>query len=162
MEKINVFNYKRYQDGPENDVMARVCHVNYAIQGINDANDVGFYELDVSTYPIAVVNTRRGIIDISGMGSNPTLTPGPAFNGGFTFYIDNPSMNLTLANRDNIYVQYSVYYRSSFDDTAVPYMISSGVSAGVGFTLFNASPSVAGADQWKGDLYVYYELYTKN
>lgn len=36
MKKINVFKYKQYRDGNPNDVNARVSHVNYVIDGVNE------------------------------------------------------------------------------------------------------------------------------
>jgi hypothetical protein len=76
--------------------------------------------------------------------------------------IDNPDLDLTIANRDNVYVQYSVYYKNTITDNAIPYLISTGISNGLEFNLYNANPAIAGANNWDGALYVYYELYTIN
>ena len=120
------------------------------------------YELDITTSNTVTVNTTRGIIDITGMGTNPFLTPGIGYATSTVFFIDNPDLDLTFANRDNIYVQYSLYYSQGVDDNAIPYLLSTGVAAGVGFNLYNANPAAADTANWTGALYVYYELYTLN
>jgi hypothetical protein len=120
------------------------------------------YELDRAVTDVVTVNTTRGIIDILGMGSSAPLTPDEAFGSSVSFFINNPDLDLTFANRDNIYVQYSVYYRNVITDNAIPYLIATGASAGLGFNLYNANPAIAGANNWDGDLYVYFELYTIN
>ena len=120
------------------------------------------YELDITTSNTVTVNTTRGIIDITGMGTNPFLTPDIAYATSTVFFIDNPDLDLTFANRDNIYVQYSLYYSQGVDDNAIPYLLSTGVAAGVGFNLYNANPTAADTANWTGALYVYYELYTLN
>jgi hypothetical protein len=120
------------------------------------------YELDRAATDFVTVNTTRGIIDILGMGSSVLLTPDPAFASSVSFRIDNPDLDLTIPNRDNIYVQYSLYYKNVATDNTVPYLISTGVANGLEFNLYNANPTLAGANNWDGDLYVYYELYTIN
>jgi hypothetical protein len=120
------------------------------------------YELDITATNTVVVDTPRGIIDITGMGSSGALRPTPAFASSVTFLIDNPDLDLTIANRDNVYVQYSVYYKNTITDNAIPYLISTGVANGLEFNLYNANPTLAGVNNWDGALYVYYELYTLN
>lgn len=123
------------------------------------------YELDITVTNTVTVDTPRGIIDITGMGTAPFLTPDPAFAFQTPFYINNPDLDLTVANRDNVYLQYSVYYAfAPIDDNTIPYLISTGfiIPNGVGFNLYNANPAVASANNWTGALYVYYELYTIN
>ena len=120
------------------------------------------YELDMLVTNTVTVNTIRGIIDIENMGT-PGLIPDPAYGTSVGFLINNPDLDLTFANRDNIYVQYSVYYSQAFGDNTIPHLIATGVSAGLGFNLYNANPSlVVGLNNWDGALYVYYELYTIN
>jgi hypothetical protein len=120
------------------------------------------YELDITTTNVVTVDTTRGIIDIIGMGTSGPLTPNIPFAGSVSFLINNPELDLTVANIDNIYVQYSIYYRrDAITDNAIPYLISSGVSNGLGFNLYNAS-ATADINNWTGALYVYYELYTLN
>ena len=120
------------------------------------------YELNITTTNVVTVDTTRGIIDITGMGTSAPLTPDPAFASSVSFLINNPDLDLTFANRDNIYVQYSVYYKNTITDNAIPYLISTGVANGLEFNLYNANPTLAGVNNWDGALYVYYELYTLN
>jgi hypothetical protein len=119
------------------------------------------YELDITNTTVVTVDTPRGIIDITGMGSSVPLTPDPAFATSVYFLINNPDLDLSISNRDDIYVQYSVYYNNVKFDNVVPYLISTGVANGLEFNLYNASPA-AGVENWQGALYVYYELYTLN
>lgn len=135
--------------------------LNDAVQSGNVGN-TKHYELDIKVTSVVTVDTPRGIIDIIGMGSSVPLTPDPAFGSSVSFLINNPELDLTVANIDNIYVQYSVYYRNTITDNTVPYLISSGASSGLGFNLYNANPTIAGVNNWDGALYVYYELYTLN
>ena len=77
--------------------------------------------------------------------------------------IDNLDLDLTAGNRDNIYVQYSVYYSQLVSDNTIPHLIATGASPiGLGFNLYNANPAIADANNWTGALYVYFELYTIN
>lgn len=121
-----------------------------------------FYELDLATTNAVQVSTIKGIVEI--LGINGGGEPAPAFASAIQFYINNPKLLLTEANRDNIYIQYSVYYKPfGITDNAIPYVISNGVVVpdGVGFQIYNANPAAAGADNWEGKFYFYYELYTK-
>ena len=118
------------------------------------------YELDITLTNVVTVSTTRGIIDITGMGTSVPLTPDPAYATSYPFLINNPDLDLTVGNIDNIYVQYSVYYRQAIDDNTIPYLISAGASSGLGFNLYNANPAIADTANWTGALYVYYELYT--
>ena len=121
------------------------------------------YELDITDTNIVTVNTTRGIIDIIGMGSDVPLTPGRSFVSSTAFYINNPELDLTSDNRDNVYVQYSVYYSQNEDDNAIPYLISTGfINPGLEFNLYNANPATALVKNWQGALYVYFELYQIN
>jgi hypothetical protein len=131
------------------------------VNGIGINNTV-HYELDLNQTNVVTVNTTTGIIDILGMGSSALLTPDPSFASSVLFRIDNPDLDLTIANRDNIYVQYSVYYKNTITDNAIPYLISTGVANGLEFNLYNANPALDGVNNWDGALYVYFELYTIN
>jgi len=131
-----------------------------AVQSGNQAN-TKHYELDITTTSVVTVNTPRGIIDIINIGSL-AFPPDPAFATSIQGLIDNPDLDLTAGNRDNIYIQYSVYYNQTIDDNVIPYLISTGVTTGLSFNLYNANPAVAGVNNWDGDLYVYFELYTLN
>jgi hypothetical protein len=132
-----------------------------AVQSGNVGN-TKHYELNRSITSVVTVDTPRGIIDITGMGSSAPLTPGPAYASSVSFLINNPDLDLSIANRDNIYLQYSVYYKNTITDNAIPYLISIGVTNGLEFNLYNANPTLAGINNWDGALYVYYELYTLN
>jgi hypothetical protein len=55
-----------------------------------------------------------------------------------------------------------VYYKNTITDNVIPHLIATGVSNGLEFNLYNANPTIAGVNNWDGDLYVYYELYTIN
>jgi len=134
--------------------------LNDAVQSGNIGN-TKHYELDMAITNTVTVDTPRGIIDVLNTGTLPFL-PDPAYGSSVFFLIDNLDLDLTLANRDNIYVQYSVYYSQVFGDNAIPHLIASGVSTGLGFQLYNANPAIADANNWDGELYVYYELYTIN
>jgi hypothetical protein len=132
-----------------------------AIQSGNVGN-TKHYTLDLPTTNVVTVNTPRGIIDIFGMGGGP-LIPAPAYASSVSFYINNPDLDLTAGNRDNIYVQYSVYYRQAIGDNAIPHLIATGATPlGLGFNLYNANPANALTNNWTGDVYVYFELYTIN
>jgi hypothetical protein len=120
------------------------------------------YELDITATSVVTVDTTRGIIDITGMGSSVPLTPAIAYGSSVVFLIDNLNLDITAGNKDNIYVQYSVYYNNTITDNTIPHLISTGVSTGLGFNLYNANPAVAGVNNWDGELYVYFELYTIN
>jgi hypothetical protein len=120
------------------------------------------YELNRALTDTVTVNTVKGIIDITGMGTSDPLKPARALGSSVSFKINNPDLDLTLTNRDNIYVQYSLYYKNVATDNTVPYLISTGVANGLEFNLYNANPAIAGANNWDGALYIYYELYTLN
>jgi hypothetical protein len=135
--------------------------LNDAVQSGNVGN-TKHYELDITATSVVTVDTPRGIIDILGMGTSIPLTPDVAYGTSVTFVIDNLDLDLTLANRDNVYVQYSVYYKNTITDNTIPHLIATGVVTGLEFNLYNANPAIAGVNNWDGDLYVYYELYTIN
>lgn len=119
-----------------------------------------YYELDLDATNVVEVGSIKGIIEI--LGIDGVGEPDPAFDGSVQFYINNRNLLLTEANRDNIYIQYSVYYKPVGVDNAIPYAISNGVTPnGVGFQVFNANPAIAGADNWEGKFYFYYEIYNK-
>jgi hypothetical protein len=133
-----------------------------SINGTETNNGTAHYELDITQTNVVTVNTTKGIIDIIGMGTSAPLTPDEAYGSSVSFFINNPDLDLTFANRDNIYVQYSVYYKNTITDNAIPHLISIGAANGLEFNLYNANPALAGINNWDGDLYVYYELYTIN
>jgi hypothetical protein len=119
-----------------------------------------YYELNLTTINVVEVATLKGIIEISGIDG--AGEPDPAFASSVQFYINNRNLVLTEANRDNIYIQYSVYYKPVGIDNAIPYVISNGATPnGIGFQLYNANPAIADADNWEGKFYFYYEIYNK-
>jgi len=125
-----------------------------------DAQNTGSYELDLVVTNVVTVTTQKGIIDILGIDG---VSPAPSFNSSDLIYINNPELNLTVPNRENVYIQYSVYYSpGANDDYALPYVIATGLAPnGFEFNIFNASPVVATANNWTGEFYLYYELYTR-
>ena len=120
------------------------------------------YELDLANGQSVTVNTPRGIIDVLGMGTSAGNTPAPSYSSSLLISINNLDLDLTPANKDNIYVQYSVYYNRGLSgtDNAIPYVLSVGTISGLEFSVYNANPAVAGATNWDGEFYIYYELYT--
>ena len=123
-------------------------------------NKTVYYSHSLVDGNVITVNTLKGIIEIDDI---ETLTPpNPAFDGSEQIYINNPSLNLTEANKDNIYVQLTPYYKKAVNDKALPYIIANGVLIpnGLGVEIYNASPAVPGANQWEGAFYIYYEIYT--
>lgn len=163
-------------NNPETDLVAIGADVTFAkrddkyktyampIKDLSVAGDVantGSYELDLVLTNTVTVTTQKGIIDILGMGL-PGNIPAISFGSAEVIYINNPALDLTVGNRENIYIQYSVYYSPSGDDTAIPYVLATTAPSGLELSIFNASPVAPGiTDQWTGDLYLYYELYTK-
>jgi len=122
-----------------------------------------YYTLDLSATNVVQVSTLKGIIEITNV-DNVLVPPAAGFGSATGFYINNPKLLLTEANKDNIYIQYSLYYKAGANDPVIPYVISTGVLIpnGVGFSLYNANPTTSITDvPWIGKLYVYFELYTK-
>jgi hypothetical protein len=165
---------RKTANNPETDLIAIGADVTFAkrddkyktyampIKDLSLAGDVantGFYELDLGDTNIVTVTTQKGIIDILGMGS-VTTTPDPSYVNPEVIYINNPELDLTLANRENIYIQYSIYYSPVSGDNAIPYVLATTAPSGLELSIFNANPAVAGGNNWLGAFYLYYELYT--
>ena len=123
-------------------------------------NQTAYYSHSLVDGNVITVNTLKGIIEIDGMETVGGVNP--AFEGAAQIYINNPSLILTEANKDNIYVQLTPYYKPTMTDAAIPYLISNGalIPNGLGVQIYNASPTLAGVNQWKGTFYMYYEIYT--
>lgn len=119
-----------------------------------------FYNHDLTVSTVVEVNTLKGIIELDNIETLGGANPG--FDGAIQIYINNPSLNLTEANKDNIYVQLTPYYKPAVNDKALPYLLANGVLIpnGLGVEVYNANPSAAGVDQWQGAFYIYYEIYT--
>jgi hypothetical protein len=124
-------------------------------------NKTAYYSHSLVDGNVITVNTLKGIIEIDGIDGLLT-PPTPAFAAAAQIYINNPDLILTEANKNNIYVQLTPYYKPAVLDTAIPYVIANGVLIpnGLGVQVYNASPAVAGADQWEGAFYIHYEIYT--
>ena len=127
----------------------------------NKINKTEYYSHSLVDGNVITVNTLKGIIEIDGIDGLLT-PPTPAFAAAAQIYINNPDLILTEANKDNIYVQLTPYYKPAVLDTVIPYVLANGVLIpnGLGVEVYNASPAVAGADQWEGAFYIYYEIYT--
>jgi hypothetical protein len=119
----------------------------------------GYYTLDLnSSPPVVQVSTLKGIIEFDNLD---IYTIDPGFATSIAFWINNPELDLTVANRDNIYIQITPYYKPGIDDNYVPYAVPSGFVTpdGLGITLYNASSLAAGTGQLTGAFYLYYEMY---
>jgi hypothetical protein len=123
-------------------------------------NKTAYYSHSLVDGNVITVNTLKGIIEIDAIETVGGADP--AFDGAVQIYINNPSLNLTAANKDNIYVQLTPYYKPAISDKAIPYILANGVLIpnGLGVEVYNASPAPAAADQWEGAFYMYYEIYT--
>lgn len=127
----------------------------------SDTGIIGKYDLDASTSSIVPVTTIKGIVDIVNMDGVLMVPPGPSFVAPFAIYLQNPILN--IANRDNLYMQITPYYAPFLgDDNVIPYVLPVGFTDGLQILIYNANPAVAGTDNWKGALYIYYEIKEKN
>lgn len=126
---------------------------------------IGFYLHDLSSGNLTIkVTTSKGIIELEKLATIPAPNnkPGPGFEKFTQIYIDNEALDLSLANRDNIYLQLTPYY-SQFPskDTFIPYLLPNGfVVEGLGVQIYNANPASADINQFTGAFYIYYELRT--
>lgn len=126
----------------------------------NKIEKTAFYNHDLAVSTVVEVNTLKGIIELDNIETIGGANPG--FDGAVQIYINNPALNLTEINKDNIYVQLTPYYKPAVDDKALPYLLANGIVIpnGLGVEVYNANPSAAGVDQWQGAFYIYYEIYT--
>jgi hypothetical protein len=128
------------------------------IQDLSVAGDVantGYYTLDLGITSVVNVTTQKGVIEIAMDETN--LNPLPAFASSVKLTIANADMDFT--DPDKIYIQFSTYYNPTMGDDFIPYVLSTGATIGSNFNIFNANPAVAGLGQFKGKMYLYYELY---
>ncbi len=125
----------------------------------NKISKTAYYSHSLDDGNVVTVNTLKGIIEIDAI---ETIGVNPAFDVPLQIYINNPGLNLTAANKDNIYVQLTPYYNRVANDRAIPYLLANGVLIpnGLGVEIYNASPAIPGANQWEGAFYIYYEIYT--
>ena len=128
------------------------------IQDLSVAGDIAnteYYTVDLGVTSVVDVTTQKGVIEIV---MNETITnPKPAFASSVGLSITNANMDFT--DPDKIYTQFSVYYRPLGFETFIPYVLSTGVTNGINFEIYNANPAVAGVDQFTGRFYLYYEIY---
>ena len=137
----------------------RLITDSLSVNGVDVNKNTKHYELDLDVTNTVTVDTTFGIIDI--INITAVTAPTSAFTSNVTFTINNPALDLSVI--DNVYVQFSVYYNQTSSDNAIPYLISTGGSpTGLEFTLYNANPAADGANNFQGELYVYFELYTIN
>jgi hypothetical protein len=161
---------RKTANNPETDLIAVGADVTFAkrddkyktyampIKDLSVAGDVantGFYTVDLATSSVVDVTTLKGVIEIT--MDEADADPTPAFATAAPLTITNANIDFT--NPDNVYMQFSVYYSPAANDTFIPYVISTGVLAGANFAIFNANPALAGANQFEGRFYLYYELY---
>lgn len=128
------------------------------IQDLSVAGDVantGYYTVDLAVTSVVDVTTQKGVIEITMDAAIDD--PKPAFGSSEGLTITNADMDFT--DLDKIYMQFSVYYNQAIDDTFIPYVLSTGAIVGSNFNIFNANPALAGLSQFKGKMYLYYELY---
>jgi len=129
------------------------------IQDLSVAGDVAntdYYTVDLSLTSLVPVTTPKGVIEITMDAGN--LNPEPAFFNSVGLYIQNADMDFT--DSDKIYIQFSTYYSQTIDDTFIPYVLSTGGGpTGISLNIYNANPAAAGLGQFKGKMYLYYELY---
>ena len=104
------------------------------------------------------------ILTGSGFGAlqacNISVCPGnsiPAMASALPIVINNTTMDYT--DPDKVYLQVTPYYNPAVLDTFIPYLLPTGVSSGSVINLYNLSPAVAGANQFTGKFYLYYETY---
>ena len=103
-----------------------------------DAANTGYYTLDFNNTSTVDVTTPKGVIEITMFA--PALDPAANFITAVPFAINNASMDFSDA--DNIYMQVTPYYNPGFNDSFIPYVLSTGFIPlqGANFALFNASP----------------------
>jgi hypothetical protein len=129
------------------------------IQDLSVAGDVAntaYYTVDLALTSLVPVTTQKGVIEITMDAAIDD--PKPAFVSSVGLYIQNADMDFT--DLDKVYIQFSTYYSPAMGDNFIPYVLSTGgAPTGINLSIFNANPAVAGLSQFKGKMYLYYELY---
>ena len=118
--------------------------------------DAPLYHLDWALTDTVEINSWRGIIDISNF--NGLGEPAAAFGTTRTIKLTGPQVAST---REQFYVQLTPYYSfTQVNDNVIPYVVPVGLSTpGVSdINIYNANPAVAGANNWTGHFYIYFEL----
>lgn len=132
--------------------LPRFAHLN---ELVNDISDIAYYTVDASSTSVVSVTTSKGIIEINNFESVASL-PTPSFAVSSPLYIYNADIS---TNADDNYVQITPYYIQALGDKAIPYILVTGALANqVSLNIYNASPAVAGANQWEGTFYIFYEI----
>lgn len=130
----------------------RFAHLN---EVVGDVSDIAYYTLDYSVSQVVNVTTSKGIIEIDNFETALSL-PDPAFATSAPLYIYNLDIS---TDADDNYVQITPYYNQVINDNAIPYLLVTGALLNqVTLQIYNASPAVAGADQWTSPFYVFYEI----
>lgn len=135
--------------------LARLAHVNRLVA---EMNDIKHYELDMALSTSVEITSWKGIIDITNADKflpDPSIT----FGSSVTLTLVNPA--IVAAGVDNTYVQITPYYNPAINDFVIPYVIPiGGGPTGLNLAIYNASSTPAGAGQWTGAFYIYYEIKT--
>jgi hypothetical protein len=132
--------------------LPRFAHLN---EVVGDVSDYGFYTVDASSTLVVPVTTSKGIIEINNFQSVATL-PAPSFVTTSPLYIYNADIS---TNADDNYVQITPYYIQALGDKAIPYILVTGALTNqVTLNIYNANPAGAGANQWEGRFYIFYEI----
>ena len=120
------------------------------------AANTAYYTLEMTNTNVVNVTTPKGVIEV--FLDSGDVNPLPAFGSVLPIVIANASMD--FSDPDRVYQQITPYYLPALDDTFIPYVLPTGfVVSGSQLAVLNANPSLAGADQFKGRFYIYYELY---
>lgn len=132
--------------------LPRFAHLN---EVVGDVSDYGFYTVDASSTLTVPVTTSKGIIEIMNFDDVATV-PAPSFVTSVGLHIYNTDIS---TNADDNYVQITPYYIQAASDKAIPYILVTGALTNqVNLAVYNASPAVAGAGQWGGTFYIFYEV----
>jgi len=132
--------------------LPRFAHLN---EVVGDVSDYGFYTVDASSTLTVPVTTSKGIIEIQNFDGVATI-PAPSFVTSVGLHIYNADIS---TNADDNYVQITPYYIQAVVDRAIPYILVTGALTNqVDLAIYNASPAVAGAGQWSGTFYIFYEV----
>jgi hypothetical protein len=101
-----------------------------------DAQNTGYYTLDLNTTSIVNVTTPKGVIEITMVA--PAEDPAANFATSVGLSINNVDMD--FSNLDNVYFQVTPYYKSlSINDTFIPYVLAVTANPGLNLEIFNAS-----------------------
>lgn len=132
--------------------LPRFAHLN---EVVGDVSDYGFYTVDASSTLTVPVTTSKGIIEIQNF-DGVLAVPDPSYATSVGMYIYNADIS---TDADDNYVQITPYYIQALGDNAIPYILVTGALTNqVSLAIYNASPAVAGVNQWTGTFYIFYEI----